>query len=274
VRVRRLDVGADDGYENGMVPSLRSSADAARLADELSFAAGRLVELAVVPPGLYGEVATGDDVEEAVWLAFQIALLSPLDGVEDPFAGIAAVRTTWASGELPRTEGVPAGARSPLVAGAAGPARDAAATLAAYRSFAERAGSQAAALHGEEFWKPDRRFARAFERLALPGLPRATRFDFLALLGASGRVDARAGSLHLGAGDDVASVAAKRAFGIGDPLVIDRRAAELADAAGVTFEALDLALYNWQQGERVRLGATEQADDAELRERVGAALGA
>jgi hypothetical protein len=273
MRVRRVDVGADDGYASPLLPGLHSSADAERLADEMAFAAGRLVELAVDPPGLYAEIATGSDAEEAIWLAFQVALFSPLDGVDDPFASIAAVRTTWASGEVPQTDGVPTGPRSPLAGRGNGSGTAAAAsTFAAYRAFASRAGSQLAAVHGEDFWKPDRRFARSFERMALPGLPRATRFDFLSALGATGRIDARAASLMLGAGADEASVAAKRVFGIGDPLVIDRRALALCEAAGVPVEALDLALANWQRGERARLGATEQAEDAELRERVGAAL--
>ena len=42
---------------HGLVPGLRSSADAERLADELAFAAARLELLAVDPPGLYAEVA-------------------------------------------------------------------------------------------------------------------------------------------------------------------------------------------------------------------------
>jgi len=273
MRVRRVEVGADDGYASPLLPGLRSSADAERLADEVAFAAGRLVELALEPPGLYADIATGADVEEAIWLAFQVALFSPLEDAEDGFAAIAAVRTTWASGELPRTDGVPTGPRSPLAGGGNGAGATAAAsTFAAYRTFAARAGSQLQALQGEDFWKPDRRFARAFERMALPGLPRATRFDFLSALGATGRIDARAASLMLGAAADEASVAAKRVFGIGDPLVIDRRAVALCDAAGVPVEALDLALANWQRGARARLGATEQADDAELRERVGKAL--
>ena len=52
--------------------------------------------------------------------------------------------------------------------------------IAAYRQWAERAGSQAAGFAGEADWSPQRRFARVFERLALPGLSRATRFELLA----------------------------------------------------------------------------------------------
>ena len=77
-------------------------------------------------------------------------------------------------------------------------------------------------------------------------------------------------------GDDETSIAAKRVFGIGDPLLIDRRAHELVDACRVPLEVLDLALYNWGQGpdaSRVTLGAGEQAGEETVRERVGAALG-
>ena len=47
----------------------------------------------------------------------------------------------------------------------------------------ERAGSQAAAFTGETAWTPERRFARVFERMALPGLHRDARFDLLVTLG-------------------------------------------------------------------------------------------
>ena len=60
-------------------------------------------------------------------------------------------------------------------------------TLVAYRRWAERAGSQAAAFTGETHWDGARRFERAFERLALPGLHRAARFDLLVTLGRTGR---------------------------------------------------------------------------------------
>src|SRR3954447_21115593 len=88
--VRRMARAVDDGYEHDLVPGLRSSEDAARLADEMAFSAARLRELADAPGGLYAEVAAGEDREEAAWLAFQIVFFSPLEGVEDPFASIAA----------------------------------------------------------------------------------------------------------------------------------------------------------------------------------------
>ena len=64
----------------------------------------------------------------------------------------------------------------------AAPAR----TAEAYRAWAARAGSQAAAFGGEPSWTPERRFDRVYERLALPGLDRAVRFDLLVTLGCTG----------------------------------------------------------------------------------------
>ena len=272
VRIRKAARMADDGYRAELVPGLRVEDDARRLAAEIGFSAARLAELASEPPGLYAEIAGEPDVEEASWLAFLTAYLSPTES-EDPFATIRAVRTTWASGEMPRLSGdLDVGPRS-----AYDPAR-ANDTVVAYRRWAERAGSQAAAFTGEPQWDGERRFGRAFERLSLPGFHRTARFDLLTALGRTGRGDLRAGSLLLAgaASDDDTAVAAKRVFGIADPLLIDRRAATLAEAAEVPLEALDLALFNWQRGEerRATLGAGDAAGaDTARRERAAAALG-
>jgi hypothetical protein len=271
VRIRQAARRADDGYREPLVPGLRVAEDARRLAVELGFAAARLEELATAPPGLYAEVASSPDAEEATWLAFLLAYLSPLEG-ETAFDAVESARTTWASGEPPALEVVATGPRS-----AHDPARGGA-TIVAYRRWSERAGSQAAAFTGETHWNGARRFERAFERLALPGLHRAARFDLLITLGRTGRYDLRAASLVLGGApsDDDTAVAAKRVFGIADPLLIDRRAAALAEACEVPFEALDLALYNWQRGEdgRATLGAGAAARaDAARGERAAAALG-
>jgi hypothetical protein len=239
--------GADDGYRSPLLIGLKSSTDAERLAEELAFAAHRLTRLEHDPPGLYREVAhSGADAEERSWLAFLIAYLGPLEG-EDPFAEIGHVRTSWASGELPSLDGVQGGPRS-----AYDPARGTK-TLEAYRTWAARAGSQAAAYRGDPAWPAERRFARAFERLALPGLHRDVRFDLLVTLGRLGVYDMSAGSLALGGAND-ATVGAKRAFGIGDPLLLDRRASDLAEACGIPLAALDLGLHNWERGERATLG--------------------
>lgn len=267
VRVRQVARAADDGYRNPLVPGLKASADALRLAEELAFAAARLAELRADPPGLYAEVAAEPDPEEAIWLAFLIAYLGPQPGA-DPFGGIAAARTTWASGAVPSLAGARCGPRT-----AHDPERGDR-TLRAYRAWAERAGSQQAALAGEPAWTPERRFARAFERLALPGLHRAARFDFLATLGALGVVDLAADALHLGP-DNPVTLAAKRVFAIGDPLLLERRSAALAEAGDLPVAALDLALENWAQPPtrpRITQGASAAVEAAEVPESLADAL--
>jgi hypothetical protein len=258
LRVSRVERAADDGYEHDLVPGLRATADAARLADELAFSVARLDELGASPPGLYAEVTAAADPEEAVWLALQIAYLSPLEGVEDPFASIAAVRTSWASGDLPDVDGASLG---PRTAHAAGRGRR---TLEAYRAWVGRAGSQSAALTADASWGPERRFERAFERLALPGFARGPRYELLVLLGRLGAADLRPTSLHVGEATDPTTGGAKRVFGIGDAINLRRRSAELATAAQVPIEALDLALVNWTRPleERVSAAATVSADPA------------
>ena len=246
VTVRRVRTAIDDGYRTPLAPGLKSGEEGRRLAEELAFAATRLDVLRSDPPGLYAEVASDGDLEERSWLAFLIAYLSPLEE-DDPFAGIAAVRTSWASGELPDLADARTGPRT-----AHDPARGAR-TLEAYRAWAGRSGSQAAAFGGEPGWTPERRFARAFERLALPGMHRGPRFDLLATLGSLGAYELRAGALGL-VGDDQVTVAAKRALGIGDQLLLERRAAQLAEACGFPLEALDLGFENWERGERVTAG--------------------
>jgi hypothetical protein len=272
VHIRQAARVGDDGYRSELAPGLRVASDAERLASEIGFSAARLAELASTAPGLYAEVASEPDLEEAIWLAFLIAYFSPTEA-DDPFATIRAVRTPWASGELPSVgPELEVGPRSAWDPGR-GPE-----TIVAYRRWAQRAGTQADAFTGEAHWDAERRFARAFERLALPGFPRTARFDLLVTLGRTGRYEMRAGSLLLAgaAAYDDTAVAAKRVFGIADPLLIDRRAAALAEACEVPLEALDLAMFNWQRGEdsRATLGAgpAPRADTAG-RERAAAALG-
>ncbi len=273
LRVRRLERGAEDGYRSRLVPGLKSSTDAERLAEELAFATARLTRLGQAPPGLYAEVAAGalgaagaSDVEERAWLAFLIAYIGPLDG-EDPFRAIAAARTTWSSGEQPALDGVQLGPRS-----AHEPDRGTR-TTDAYRAWAERAGSQLAAFSGDAAWPAERRFERVFERMALPGLHRDARFDLLVTLGRLGLFELQAGSLQLGGANEV-TVAAKRILGIGDSLLLERRAAELADACGVPLDALDVGFYNWGRGARATLGLGEDSQpDPDALESAQHALG-
>jgi hypothetical protein len=267
LRVSRLARGAEDGYHSRLVPGLKSSSDAERLAEELAFAAARLDALALDPPGLYAEVADpAGEVEERTWLAFLIAYLGPLDS-DDPFSAVRAARRSWSSGESPALEESQAGPRT-----AHDPARGLQ-TINAYRAWARRAGSQSAAFTGESAWTPERRFARVFERLALPGLHRDARFDLLVTLGALRVYDLRAAALQFG-GHGAVTIAAKRALGIGDSLLLERRAAELAQAAGLPLAALDVGLYNWERGERATLGfGPETRADAGVLAATRAALG-
>jgi hypothetical protein len=243
VVTRRLARAEDDGYRNALVPGLRATADAERLAAALAAATARLE-----PPGPYPDVAVEPDLEEATWLAFLLALAGP--EAPELQQGVRESRPTWASGAAPDLPG--------------GRAR----TAAAYRAWAERAGSQARAFRGDDAWTPRRRFARVFERLALPGFGRAARFDLLTALGAAGRYELEAGELQLAAGEDATTEAAKRVLVSGDKLLLERRARDLADACGVPLAALDRALAQWgTSGDRA-----DPAAEAPAAIRAGLAL--
>ena len=265
VRVRQLHQAADDGYRSELVTGIKATVDAERLATELAFATARLAELAADPPGLYADIVTLDDVEERLWLAFLTGYVCPLPEDEDPFANVREAHVPWASGELPRLD-APRGPR-----GAVDPTTGER-TILAYRAWVKRAGSQQAALAGEPSWTPERRFDRVFERLALPGLARDARYELLVSLGRLGLVDVRPSSLQFGDGDT--TIAAKRVFGIGDKILLERRARTLADAVDVPIEALDLALFNWgaRGGARATYGSSAVVADAE-REAIAGVLG-
>jgi hypothetical protein len=226
VVTRRAARAADDGYRNPLVPGLRATADAERLAAALAWGDRRLE-----PPGPHPAVADEPDLEEAIWLAFLLALADP--DARELHAAIVAAHPSWSSGELPEIPGV-----DPR-------------TVPAYRAWAERSGSQAAAFAGEPSWSPERRFGRAFERLALPGLGRSPRFELLVTLGAAERLDVAADGLHPGKEEDATTIAAKRVLVSGDRMLLERRAAELAQACGVRLGALDRALAVWGRGDAV-----------------------
>ena len=274
VRVHRELRSEDDGYRCELVPGLHSSQDARRLVQEIGFASGRLLTLTAAPPSLYAEARDCDDIEQATWMCFLAAYLSPLQGAQ-PFVGIRqALLSSWDSGTVSDLEDVPLGPRT-----SHDPARGAE-TLVAYRRFAEHAGSQEQAFTGEPAWTPQRRFERLFERLALPGFGRMGRYDLLITLGRLGLYELRADSLHLvtrstSQANDPTPQAAKRVFGIGDPIHIERRALALAAALSTPIEALDLALSNWSlpaPDERVTLGFPEDTNDSHAVERAASAL--
>ncbi|MGH2853729.1 MAG: hypothetical protein ACRDLF_06010 [Solirubrobacteraceae bacterium] len=257
----------DDGYRSPLAPGLRASQDAARLAEEVAFADGRLLALTTAPPDLYGEMREQEDPEQATWMCFLSAYLCPLEGA-DPFAGIRrALEADWRAGELPNLDGVPLGPRT-----SHDPARGDA-TLRAYLQWTERAS----AFVGDPSWTPGRRFERLFERLTLPGLARMGRYELLLTAGRIGLCELRADALCFtsapgAAHGDLATLAAKRIFGIGDPIHLEHRARELAKAMSVPVEALDLALANWEAGERATLGVAPEALDGHALERARAAL--
>ena len=246
MRVRRLARAADDGYESPLVPGLRATADAELLAEELAFSAARLTELhGDAPPGLYGEAARlGREgaLDEALWLTFD-------DRVRRPAGG--AGRRVRARSSACGCRGTPARSRRSRTwrsARAASPTRRApSGALAAYRGWAARGGGQAAALAGEPSWTPERRFDRAFERLALPGLGRAQRYEFLLTAGALGLADVRAAALHLLGDAARPDRASPPSACSASATCCSSRAApsELASACALPPAALDLALVNW-----------------------------
>lgn len=270
VKVRRVHRSVEDGYEHELVVGIKASDDARRLAAELAFATARLAELKTEPPGLLADAAVLEDPEEALWTAFLVAYLSPLEGVEDPFAAIADARTPWAGGELPTLGGVELGPR------AAYDPRRGTDTLVAYRTRAEKYGGQRALLSAEPSLTPARRFDRAFEQLSLPRFPRVARYEFLLLAGGLGLVDLAPSSLLLANAEpmDPTLLAAKRIFGIGDAINLQRRASALLQAAEVAPAALDLALVNWSRppGDRITAGSPA-VEDPEVLARVESVLG-
>ncbi len=273
LRVRHERRAADDGYRCALVPGLRASEDAERLAEEIAFADGRLVAITTAPPDLYGDIREEEDSEQALWMCFLAAYLSPLE-TDDPFAALRrALAADWRAGELPDLADIPLGPRT-----SHDPAHGDA-TLRAYLHWAhsgEPAGSQRDAFLGDHDWTPQRRFERIYERLRLPGLGRMGRYDLLVTAGRIGLCELRADALHFdtvsGPAEDLATVAAKRLFAIGETTHLERRAARLAEAMSVPVEALDLALANWAAGTRATLGVPPEVFDQHALERARAAL--
>jgi hypothetical protein len=224
VVTKRVARAADDGYRHALVPGLRATTDAERLAAALAWADARLEF-----PGPHPAVAEEPVQEEAFWLAFLLALVPPQAHALHEV--IVASRPSWSSGEAPDIPG-------------ADPR-----TVPAYRAWADRAGTQAEAFLGEPGWTPERRFGRTFERLALPGLGRTARYELLNTLGAAGTAEVAADALHPGKVDDATTLAAKRVLVTGDAMLLERRAADLAKATGVRLGALDRALAAWGEGE-------------------------
>jgi hypothetical protein len=174
--------------------------------------------------------------------------------------------------DVPSLDGIPLGPRT-----SHDPARGAE-TLLAYRHWVSHFGSQARAFVGEDSWTPQRRFERVFERLALPGLGRAGRYELLVTLGRLGLYELTADSLHLAVGrgagfEDLTTVAAKRILAVGEPVYLERRALAFAQELSVPIDVLDLALANWGAGERATLGFRPDISDSHALQHVRDALG-
>lgn len=241
VHVRHLERAPDDGYDNPLVPGLRATEDARRLALALSASADRLEELSIDPPGLYGRVASDPDREEAAWLAFLIAYIAPLEGDADPLREIERVHVPWSSGELPDLEGAELGPRT---------AHDRArgtATIQAYRAWAHKAGSQSAAFAGDPGLTPQRRFDQLWERLSLPRFRRGAKFEFFVLCSRLGLADVDPWSLRFADAEATSPVglAARRVFASGDAIELHRRASRLMDEVELPMAALDHGLWTW-----------------------------
>ena len=279
LRVRHESRAVEDGYQSGLVPGLRASADAERLAEELAFSAQRLLAIASSPTGVYADVASAgaSDPAWATWAALLLVYICPLEE-GDPFASIRAALAAApgpgapdAAAELPDPDALDLGPRTAHEAGR-GPS-----TLRAFLEWAQRSGGISAAFTGDAGWSPERRFARVFERLALPGFGRAGRYDLLVVLGRAGVYDLAPDSLQLAPQrgvtvEDPATVAAKRVFGIADPLLLDRRAGALVREAGVPLAALDLALANWAAPERATIGVPPGGEPPAALAQIRAAL--
>ena len=222
-RHRALARAADDGYRNPLVPGLRATADAERLAAALARADARLE-----PPGPYPAVADEPDREEATWLAFLLALVRP--GAHELQDAIVAARPSWASGEVPgpaRRRPQRTVRRLPRLGGA--------------RRLAGRRRSPAS-----RRWTPERRFGRVFERLALPGFSRAAALRPAASRSAPpAATTLAADALHSASDDDATTLAAKRVLVSGDAMLLERRARDLAEACGCRSPRSTAALAVW-----------------------------
>jgi hypothetical protein len=210
---RQLQRATDDGYRNPLVPGMKATADAERLAVAVTQAAQRLE-----PPGPDTIIDETPEVEQATWLAFLLALAPELSELIDQ------TRPAWEDAD--KLDVLPAAKAK---------------TATAYRAWVQRAGSQEAAFTGEENWSPERRFGRVFERLALPGFTRAMRYDLLAALGAADIYPLEADALHF-VEDDATTLAAKRLLVSGDRMLLERRARDLVDASGMPIGAFDKGL--------------------------------
>ncbi len=183
MKTRQLTRATDDGYRHELLPGIKATADAERLAQALTAAVANLDQRTTLDLAAAAEAAFGDAEKVAAWAP-------PPDN----------------------------------------PA-----------------------------WTPERKFERWFDRLRLPGTSRSQRYRFLLALGME------PGALFFDVkGDDPTTLAAKRLLNSGDALLLERRAATLAEATGVPIAALDEGLALWE--------ATDDLPEADLSIRKGLRL--
>ena len=198
---------ADDGYRNPLVPGLRATADAERLAAALVAAAERLRAAGPVPgdrrPSPTSRRPPGS----------RSCSRSPARRRPSCRQAIGAARPVW-------EDGVP----DDLPPSAAAP-------RSAYRAWAEpRRHRRRPRSPASRAGRPSAASRACSSGSRCPASAARARFDLLTTLDAAGRYELNASELFLGLEDDAATLAAKRLLVSGDRLLLDRRARELAEA--------------------------------------------
>ena len=217
LRVSRLERGEDDGYRSAIVPGVKSSADALRLAHELAFAAARLellsLESARALPGGRAEAVTsrsgpGWRSWSPTWPRANPRTRLRASGRSGPTGPPARCpRSTTSRPDPGALTSRPGGGR-PSRRTEPGPSAPAASRP---RSPATRRGPRSAVSPG---------CSSAWPFPACTGTP-ATSCSFRSA--GWGSMSCGAGTLAFG-GENPVTHAAKRALGIGDPLLLERRA--------------------------------------------------
>ena len=153
LRVRREERAAEDGYSSPLMPGVRASADAPRLAEEIAFSSGRLLALrdrprrASTPSSAAGG---GGHSSTRTWIVLPYRLpLARLQG-DEPFA--ASARPCGCADRDERVELGELSTRCPSGhARSHDPARGTR-TLLAYRQWVQRAAARRRAFSGDPTW--------------------------------------------------------------------------------------------------------------------------
>ena len=254
----------DDGYRSALLPGLRASADAERLAEEIAFAGGRLLAARRRrrPASTERrERSARSDLERATWICFLIAYLCPLEG-EDPFAGIRQALERVPGGERLIDERPRRGpARAAHLARSRARRRDAARLPRVDRPPAVGDGSAAGAFTGDPGWSAAAALrARCSSGSRCPGWRAPGATSCSSRSGGSGCTSCRptrCTSAGARGGRD------RRRHHAGRQARVRRSAIRCCSSAArarsprrspCPIEALDLALANWAAGERATLG--------------------